>query len=226
MEKDLDIESGSRIWISPYGGYWSPDHGEVSIPQNWELLKPGDAGLTRAVRKIGPYLEVVEKGRKFTAMVGTFAPTEVIEQLKADRAARTEELETKRIASAKSRKRKEELKRRQLVEEIIAYLDFRPEYEDEAREIAESVASWTLPVGSGTVGRSQSLSLAEIAERSVRAHLRHQITRYDQQLDEYRQMGILDDDSRDDAKREAAKEVDAWLAERRCPEEEQLADSW
>ena len=220
MTECLDIPSGSRIWISPYGGYWAPVHGEVSIPKNWELLKTGDAGLTRAVRKVGPYWEVVEKRRKLTTVVGTFAPTDIIEQVKADRAARAEDLEAKRIASAKSRKRKELLKSGKLRAEIIKYLEFRSEFEQEAQEIAESVVSWTTPVGSGTVGRSQSLSPAEIAERAVRAHLRHEMTNYDQRLDELRQLGILDAESRDDAQREASREVNVWLAERRRPVEE------
>ncbi|MCL5066732.1 MAG: DUF2293 domain-containing protein [Thaumarchaeota archaeon] len=220
MTEDLDVPSGARIWISPYGGYWAPVHGEVSIPKNWELLKTGDAGLTRAVRKVGPYWEVVEKRRKLTTVVGTFAPTDIIEQVKADRAARAEDLEAKRIASAKSRKRKELLKSGKLRAEIIKYLEFRSEFEQEAQEIAESVVSWTTPVGSGTVGRSQSLSPAEIAERAVRAHLRHEMTNYDQRLDELRQLGILDAESRDDAQREASREVNVWLAERRRPAEE------
>ena len=220
MTEDLDVPSGARIWISPYGGYWAPDHGEVSIPKNWELLKTGDAGLTRAVRKVGPYWEVVEKRRKLTTVVGTFAPTDIIEQVKADRAARAEDLEAKRIASAKSRKRKELLKSGKLRAEIIKYLEFRSEFEQEAQEIAESVVSWTTPVGSGTVGRSQSLSPAEIAERAVRAHLRHEMTNYDQRLDELRQLGILDAESRDDAQREASREVNVWVAERRRPAEE------
>ncbi|MCL4553069.1 MAG: DUF2293 domain-containing protein [Candidatus Marsarchaeota archaeon] len=215
MTEDLDVPSGARIWISPYGGYWAPVHGEVSIPKNWELLKTGDAGLTRAVRKVGPYWEVVEKARQFTKVIGTLAPAQLIEKVRTERAACAEELETKRAASAKSRKRKELLKSGKLRAEIIKYLEFRSEFEKEAQEIAESVVSWTTPVGSGTVGRSQSLSPAEIAERAVRAHLRHEMTNYDQRLDELRQLGILDDDSRDGAKRDAAKDVDAWLAERR-----------
>lgn len=220
MTEDLDVPSGSRIWIGHSGGYWAPDHSDVNIPQGWELLKTGDAGLTRAVRKAGPYWEVVEQGRRFTTAVGTFAPTEIIEQARTDRAAHAEELEVKRMASAKSRERKEHIKGERLREEVLKYLDFKPEYGEEALEIANSVVSWTMPVGAGTVGRSQSLSLAEIGERAVRAHLRHNITGYDQGLDKQRELGILDDYSRDDAKRDAAREVDAWLAQRRRPSEE------
>ena len=79
MTERLDIPSGGRIWISRHGGYWAPDYGEVAVPQGWEFLKTGDAGLTRAVRKAGPYWEVVEKAGRFTKVVGTLAPAQLIE---------------------------------------------------------------------------------------------------------------------------------------------------
>ncbi len=221
MTECLDIPSGTRIWISSHGGYWAPDHENVTVPQDWELLKTGNAGFTRAVRKIGPWLEVVEKGRRqFTKVIGTLAPAQLIEQVRTERAARAEELATKRAASAKTRERKESSKREKLREEIIKYLDFKPEHEEETLAIANSVVSWTMPVGAGTVGRSPSLSLAEIGERAVRAYLRHNITGYDQDLNKLRELGILDAESRDDAQREASREVDVWLAERRRPAEE------
>ena len=140
--------------------------------------------------------------------------------MRTERAARAEELETKRVASAKTRERKERIKGERLREEVLKYLDFKPEHEEEALAVAKCVVSWTMPVGAGTVGRSQSLSLAEIAERAVCAWLRHNITGYDQDLDKLRELGILDAESRDDAQREASREVNVWLAQRRRQAEE------
>ncbi len=220
MTEDLDVPSGTRIWICHSGRYWASDHGDVKIPQSWEFLKTGEAGLTRAVRKAGPYWEVAEKARQFTKVIGTLAPAQVIEQVRTERAARAEELETKRAASAKTRERKERIEGERLREEVLKYLDFKPEHEEEAWDIADFVVFWTMRVGAGTVGRSRSLSLAEIGERAVRAHLRHNITGYDQDLDKQRELGILHAESRDDALRKASREVNVWLAERRRPAEE------
>src|SRR5690348_13446878 len=68
--------------------------GEVRrVPDGWELLPPGDAGLTRRVKAGGPTWTVQErKGRKVLSR-GLWAPADVIqaarEALAAERATPT-----------------------------------------------------------------------------------------------------------------------------------------
>ncbi|HEU4612359.1 MAG TPA: DUF2293 domain-containing protein, partial [Kofleriaceae bacterium] len=64
-------------------------------------------------------------------------------------------------------------------QEVLEYLRFAPRWHELARTVARLVAAHATPVGSGTVARTQRISIDERAEAAVIAWMRHQTTGYD-----------------------------------------------
>jgi hypothetical protein len=153
----------------------------LTVPLGWELLPPGDAGLTRRVKAAGPSWTVQEmKGRKKFSR-GVWAPAENIraamESLESERS--TEAYAKRRSADAKRRERKQDEYVEDFHGAVLAFLDFAPEHADMAAKLATAVTAHATPVGSGTVARTQRIPLEQRAESAVIAWLRHQTTSYD-----------------------------------------------
>lgn len=158
------------------------DNGEIlEAPKGWELLAPGDAALTRRVKKAGPHWQVQEKrGRKLFSR-GVWAPADTIRSL---REGLEKERETpaykKKRASDKARREKEQVS---YVEDfkgaVLAFLRFHPRHQALAEELATAVTAHASPVGSGTVARTRRIPIEERASAAVIAWLRHQTTAYD-----------------------------------------------
>jgi hypothetical protein len=126
-----------------------------------------------------------------------------------------------RETSARSRDRAEARYRSEMEAAILAYLDFAPQHAELAQAIAEEAALRAAVVGSGRVGRTRTIPLAERAELAARAHVRHRHTSYEQRLEqgfearlEHLLFGIDDEDYRE-IKRDAHAAVDAFLEEHR-----------
>lgn len=158
-----------------------PDGKLLIPPADWSLLPPGDAGLTRRVKAAGPSWTVQEKvGRKLFSR-GVWAPTATIErergQIEAERA--TPQYQRKQ-AAAKARRDDEQA---EYVEDfhgaVMSYLRFPPRYEDLARRLATAITTHATPVGSGTVARTERITIEERAEAATIAWMRHQTTAYD-----------------------------------------------
>ena len=153
----------------------------LQVPTGWELLPPGDAALTRRVKKAGPAWTVQEKKGRKTFSRGVWAPAERIASIRA-------ELETERSTDAYAKRRGADRVRRdrkhvQYVEDfraaVLAFLDFAPCYMGLACQLAAAVTEQATPVGSGTVARTQRIPIEKRAESAVVAWLRHQTTAYD-----------------------------------------------
>jgi hypothetical protein len=158
------------------------DEGAIlSVPKEWELLPPGDAGLTRRVKAAGPTWTVQEKkGRKLFSR-GVWALASSIETIR-------KELEQERSTEAYAKRRQSDANRRdkkqaEYVEDfedaVFQFLDFAVCYEALAKEMAKRVALHATPVGSGTVARTQRIPIEHRAESAVIAWMRHQTTTYD-----------------------------------------------
>ena len=154
---------------------------ELDVPKGWDLLPPGDAGLTRRVKAAGPSWTVKEKKGRRTFSLGVWAPKDRI-------AAKREELELERSTEAYAKRRKADATRREqkqgeYVEDfrgaVLAFLDFADQYSDLAERLAAAVTTHATPVGSGTVARTQRIPIERRAESAVIAWLRHQTTAYD-----------------------------------------------
>lgn len=166
--------SDPRVFVAPDGRRLTP-------PEGWACLPPGDAGLTRRVKAAGPSWVVVEKrGRKVFSR-GLWAPRENIDRaraaLEAERA--TEAYAKRRAADAARRERAEAAYAASFEQEVYAFLRFAPRWDALARAVAHLVAAHATPVGSGTVARTQRISIEERAEAAVIAWMRHQTTDYD-----------------------------------------------
>lgn len=154
---------------------------ELVVPDDWELLPPGDAALTRRVKTAGPCWTVQQKKGRRTFSLGVWAP--------ADRIARIRgELEAERSTPSYAKRREADAKRREkkqsgYVEDfhaaVVSFLAFDPSYAELADQLAVAVTSHATPVGSGTVARTQRIPIEQRAESAVIAWMRHQTTAYD-----------------------------------------------
>jgi hypothetical protein len=153
----------------------------LDVPAGWSLLPPGDAALSRRVKSEGPSWCVKEKrGRKIFSR-GIWAPRERIDRIRA-------ELEVERARPDYQRKLDAGRERRAKAEQVYAgdfeaavlhFLHFHERHLAAARRMAKAIAAHAVPVGSGTVARTQRIPIERRAEAAVIAWMRHQTTGYD-----------------------------------------------
>jgi len=153
----------------------------LEVPEGWELLPPGDAGLTRRVKATGATWTVKEKRGRRTFSQGVWAPRERIESIR-------QQLEGERSTDAYRRRRENDAVRRQQKQQeyvgdfrqaVLDFLRFDSRHAVLANRLADAVATHATPVGSGTVARTQRIPLERRAESAVIAWMRHQTTAYD-----------------------------------------------
>lgn len=158
------------------------DKGEQLIPPlGWIFLKAGDAAVTRKVTDKGLFWRVqIKKGRRNISL-GVWAPEEIIKE-----AYRL--VEQKRLSPDYQKKRDYELKRRaqkqaKYEKEFCAavgdFLNFDKRYYQLQTLLAQTITQHAIPVGSGTVARTERIPLEERASKAVIAWMRHQTTAYD-----------------------------------------------
>lgn len=164
----------ARTFRTPQGQLLSP-------PEGWAVLPPGDAGLTRRVKSLGPTWTVQEKRGRKTFSRGVWAPRERIEACRA-------ELAVEREDPAYARRKEADARRRDRVQaeyevsfesSVRQFLAFDPRHAETAAQVAKLVAAHATPVGSGTVARTKRIPIEERAEAAVIAWMRHQTTAYD-----------------------------------------------
>ena len=63
---------------------------------------------------------------------------------------------------------------------IERFLDFHTNHKELEKKLAKAVTIHAIPVGSGTVARTQLIPIEERAAHAVIAWMRHQTTAYDQ----------------------------------------------
>ena len=153
----------------------------LTVPDDWSLLPPGDAALSRRIKQDGPTWTVIEKVGNKRFSRGIWAPTARIEALRAEREIeRQNPAYQKKLAAGRARRAEEQA---EYVEDFLAevrrFLAFHPRYEPEERVMAEAIAAHATPVGSGTVARTERIPIEERAEAATIAWMRHQTTGYD-----------------------------------------------
>jgi hypothetical protein len=152
-----------------------------TVPADWVLLPPGDAGLTRRVKAAGDHYVVQEKvGRRMFSR-GVWAPASTVDRIQ-------KELDAERSTEAYAKKQESAAKRREKVQEeyvedfegaVAEFLRFHEGHAAVARRLARLVAAHATPVGSGTVARTKRIPIERRAEAAVIAWMRHQTTAYD-----------------------------------------------
>ncbi|OUT61827.1 MAG: hypothetical protein CBB71_03845 [Rhodopirellula sp. TMED11] len=153
----------------------------LQVPDGWQLLPPGDAGLTRRVKAAGPTWTVkVKKGRR-TFSQGVWADARTISNAQ-------QAIVAQRESPAYQKRRQSELARREkkqtqyvdeFRQEVIKFLRFDARYQELAESMGTLVAVHATPVGSGTVARTERIPIERRAEAAVIAWMRHQTTAYD-----------------------------------------------
>lgn len=156
--------------------------GEIlTVPPNWSLLPPGDAALTRRIKKDGPVWTMSElKGRKRFSL-GLWAPAARIDALRAVlEKERQDPAYQKKLDAGRSRRAQEQEEYAVEFEaEVRSYLDFDPAHFDLGEAMARAIAAHAVPVGSGTVARTQRIPIEQRAEAATIAWMRHQTSAYD-----------------------------------------------
>ena len=150
-------------------------------PEGWALLPPGDAGLTRRVKKAGPTWTVkAKKGRRVISL-GVWAPAETIdrERQRLQQERETPQYAARQAAAAARRDRKQAAYVDSFRESVLQFLDFAPAHAAFAQSLADAVTAHATPVGSGTVARTKRIPIERRAEAAVIAWMRHQTTAYD-----------------------------------------------
>jgi hypothetical protein len=164
-----------RVFRAPDGSLKSP-------PDGWSCLPPGDAGLTRRVKAAGPWWAVIERRGRKAFSKGLWAPLPHIESARAALAAEraTDSYARRRAADVDRRARTQSAYVDEFAAEVLAFLRFSPRWQALGRVLAQRVTAHATPVGSGTVARTQRISVDRRAEAAVVAWLRHQTTAYDE----------------------------------------------
>lgn len=174
--KSQDVSPGIRERTVIFPGGRIED-----VPDDWTLLPPGDAGLTRRVKAAGPSWTVKEKKGRRTFSLGVYASAETIHRirLELEQERSTESYSRKRAADSRRRDRKQLEYVETFRQAVLAFLRFDGRYQEVADRMALAVAEHATPVGSGTVARTQRIPVEERAESAVIAWMRHQTTAYD-----------------------------------------------
>lgn len=177
MEKDIRI-----VKPGPDGALVG-EHGDLlTPPADWAFLPAGDAAITRKVTAGGSYWKVEVKMGRRTISKGIWAPAVNISQAqKLVNAVRlTDAYQLKRHADIKRREKKQQLYEADFCRAVEDYLHFHPQYKSMELKLAKAITMHAIPVGSGTVARTQMIPVEERAAHAVVAWLRHQTTAYDQ----------------------------------------------
>lgn len=153
----------------------------IAIPSGWEILPPGDAALSRRIKKDGPHWVMKEKKGRKVFSLGIWAPSHRIAALKLELAKeRADPAYTRKLEqSRKRRAAKEADYQEDFTASIETFLDFHPRYQLLAKRLAKLISEHATPVGSGTVARTQRIPIEARAEAATIAWLRHQTTAYD-----------------------------------------------
>lgn len=161
---------------------WNKQGQRLDIPAGWECLKPGDATVTKTLKSLGPtWTATRKKGRK-TLSDGVWASAEhiadarrIVTEKRADPG-----YAKKREAAVKRRDKKQAEYETTFHETLLKWLNFHPRYSAEAETMAKLICEHAVPVGSGTVARTERIPIEERAAAAVIAWMRHQTTAYEQ----------------------------------------------
>lgn len=153
----------------------------LSPPASWIFLPAGDAGITRKVTAQGQFWRVeVKKGRR-TMSLGIWAPEKTIAQAKkqVQEVRLTDDYKKKQASALQRREKKQVEYDAEFFQAVERFLHFHSSYKDLEQTLARAVTVHAIPVGSGTVARTQMIPIEERAALAVIAWMRHQTTGYD-----------------------------------------------
>jgi len=167
----------------PKDGYVRDQQGKpLKIPAGWSLLPPGDAALSRRIKKAHDCWIIKTQKRRRMVSLGILSDHATIERLRAERALELEDPSYQRkLDAGRARREKQEVAYgEEFRTAVLAFLDFAPEHLSLAVRMAQLVTDHAIPVGSNTVGRTKRIPIEQRAESAVIAWMGHQNTAYDE----------------------------------------------
>ena len=153
----------------------------VTVPDDWEFVPSGDPGLTRRLKSTAECWCVVYKRKRRIEAIGLWCDREVIRRVKNDlEEERSNPVYLRKLEAARlARIAKQDAYVVEFRQAVVDFLNFAPVYEELAWDLADAVTDQAIPVGSGTVARTERIPLKQRAEAAVIAWMRHQTTAYD-----------------------------------------------
>ena len=170
-----------QVWKKPGGNSLLCDGKEISAPDGWIFVPSGDPGLTRRLKATGEYWVQVHRRKNRIEAQGIWTDGRRVPGIRARLEAEHSSAfyRQKLEAARKAREEKQDAYVVAFRQAVVDFLDFAPRYHDLAWELADAVTNQAVPVGSGTVARTERIPLAARAEAAVIAWMRHQTTAYD-----------------------------------------------
>jgi hypothetical protein len=152
-----------------------------SVPTGWQNLPAGDASVTRKLKSLGPTWTVQEKKGRKAFSHGVWAAKQQIEEAaRLVEVQRADPKHQKKLAQDKVRREaKETVFGKDFQQAIIQFLNFDPKHHLLVEQLSKLVKEHAVPVGSGTVARSSSVTLEDKAALAVMAWMRHKTSAYD-----------------------------------------------
>lgn len=177
----IDVKVGSDWGRGRVGRWVIGPQGAVEVPDGWVHVPPGDPLVTRRIKARGPAWVVSENVRNKTFSRGLFAPSVLVERVRAAAEAERGSGEyQKKLEAGRARREREQADYvRQFHREVVAFLGFAAVHREVAEQLAARVTAHATPVGSGTVARTKRIDVDQRAEAAVIAWMRHQTTAYD-----------------------------------------------
>ena len=163
-------------------GVVSTDKGEqLRVPADWCLVPPGDAALTRRIKKAGPTWSMKEKKGRKTFSLGIYAPAATVAVIRDELSReRADPRYQRKLEAARARRERDQVAYAgEFQAAIYDFLAFAPRHDGLARTLAAMISAHAVPVGSGTVARTKRISVERRAEAATIAWMRHQTTAYD-----------------------------------------------
>lgn len=153
----------------------------VRVPDDWVFVPAGDPGLTRRLKSSGDFWSVVHKRKNRIEALGIWVAEHRVQMVKeALETERQDPNYLKKLEQARLRRiAKQDAYVVEFRQAVVDFLNFAPRYEELAWDLADAVTDQAIPVGSGTVARTERIPLAKRAEAAVIAWMRHQTTEYD-----------------------------------------------
>lgn len=153
----------------------------LEAPKGWSFLPAGDAGVTRKVKAKGDCWKVeFRKGRR-TMSKGIWAPTTNINAAKQEvEATRSTDSYARKMATAKrTRDNKQAAYVIEFGKALKSFLHFDARYQALEEQLINAVTEHAIPVGSGTVARTEMIPIEQRVAKAVIAWMRHKTTAYD-----------------------------------------------
>ncbi len=170
-----------QVWKTGRANVFSRDGNDMVPPAGWIFVPSGDPGLTRRIKASGEYWVLVHRRKNRVEALGLWTDGARVDAIKAQlETERADPAYQKKLDSArKAREIKQEAYTVEFQQSVTEFLAFAPRYAGLARKFAEAVTAHAVPVGSGSVARTERIPVEQRAEAAVIAWMRHQTTAYD-----------------------------------------------